>query len=139
MASGAAVITYTSPSGAITTIGESVGTSECEVTSRPVQIHPQGREVYIDGVRVEIKVSDYTKLGEAYFQIGWTDKLDDTINWYSHPTIGNQFFLDDANSVYDVRFEGRFVHFRLFDTQIQTAWKLSAIELYGRTVTGRRN
>lgn len=138
MASGAAIITYTGLNGVVTTIGENVGTSMCEVESRPLQIEPKGRECYIDGVRVEIKVEDYTKLGEAYFQIGWTDKLDDTINWYSHPTDGNKFYLDLANSVYDVRFEGRFVHFKIVDDQIQTTWKLSAIELYGRAVKGKR-
>lgn len=140
MASGAAIITYTSPSGVATTIGESVGTSQCNVESRPVQVHPRGREVYVDGVRIEVSVADYSKLGEAYFRIGWTDKLDDTVNWYTDPTSGlNKFYLDEANSVYDIRFEGRFVHFQLNDEQIQTDWKLSAIELYGRTLGGRRN
>lgn len=140
MASGSAILTYTSVSGIVTTIGENVGTSECNVESRPIQIHPQGRECYIDGVRVEIKADTYVDLANAYFRIGWTDKLDDTVNWYSDPNTGSdEFSLQNANSVYDVRFESRFVHFEVVDEQIQSQWKLSAIELYGHAVKGRRN
>lgn len=140
MASGSAVITYTALSGVVSVIGENVGTSQCNVVSRPIQIHPRGRECYIDGVRVEAKADDLADLGNAYFRIGWTDKLDDTINWYTDPTSSlDKFYLNLANSVYDVRFEGRFVHFELYDLQVKTPWKISAIELYGRQVTGRRN
>lgn len=138
MASESTVLKLTKLSGQVVDLAVSGGTTTCFVQSRPIQIHPRGRECYIDGIRFE--VTEEADLTNAYFRVGWKDKLDDATNWYVDPIANSdQFSLADANSVYDIRIEARFVIFEVYDNQVAASWKMSAIELYGKPTAGRRN
>lgn len=118
-------------SGGITTlVGVTSGAFVVELTSRPVQLHPRGREVYVDGLRLEFQGTGFVNNGQV--KIGWSNALDDAVNW------SDLFDLADANEVYSVRMEGRFFHFYLIDNAVAGKWKLAAIEFYGVALGGRR-
>lgn len=136
MASEEVTLWLTSSGGALSQIGVDPGTSTCFVETKLLQIHPQGRECYIDGLRIEI--TELEKLADTVLKIGWADKINDTVNWaVNYDDLTQEFQLVNANSIFNLRIEAKYLKIRIEDRQIRTTWQLSGIEVYGRQIGGR--